>query len=72
MIKKICKKILTILNIHADDNQKWLLWSMFFSGLLATYVSPQISKTVITQLPAEWIAFEALFSSIVALIIGMI
>lgn len=72
MIKKICKKILTILNIHTDDNQKWLLWSMFFSGLLATYVSPQISKTVITQLPAEWIAFEALFSSIVALIIGMI
>lgn len=72
MIKKICKKILTILNIHTDDNQKWLLWSMFFSGLLATYVSPQISKSVITQLPAEWIAFEALFSSIVALIIGMI
>ena len=47
MVKKICKKILTILNIHADDNQKWLLWSMFFSGLLATYVLPQISKTVI-------------------------
>lgn len=71
-LKKLFSKLLNILNIHADDNQKWLLWSMFFSGLLATYVSPQISKSVITQLPAEWIAFEALFSSVVALILGMI
>ena len=68
----IISKILTLLNIHADSNQKWLLISMFFSGLFVTYVSPQISKSVITQLPAEWIAFEALFSSIVGLIIGMI
>ena len=67
----IISKILTLLNIHADNNQKWLLISMFFSGLLTTYVSPQISKSVITQLPAEWIAFEALFSSIVGLIIGI-
>ena len=65
-------KILNLLNIHADHNQKWLLWSMFFSGLLATYISPQISKSVITQLPAEWIAFQALFSSIVGLLIGMV
>ena len=70
--KKLLSKLLNILNIHADNNQKWLLISMFFSGLLATYVSPQISKSVITQLPAEWIAFEALFSSVVCLIIGMI
>jgi len=66
------KKLLNLLNIHPDDNQKWLLLSMLFSGLLATYVSPQISKSVITSLPAEWLAFEALFTSIVGLVIGMI
>lgn len=66
------KKILDILNIHADDNQKWLLWSMFISGLLATYASPALSKAIITALPAEWIAFQALFSSVVGLFIGMI
>ena len=71
-LKKLFSKLLNILNIHADSNQKWLLISMFFSGLFATYVSPQISKSVITQLPAEWIAFEALFSSVIGLIIGMI
>lgn len=71
-LKKLFYKLLNILNIHADSNQKWLLISMFFSGLLATYVSPTITKVVISGLPAEWIAFQALFSSVVTLIIGMI
>ena len=48
-LKILFSKLLNILNIHADSNQKWLLISMFVSGLLATYVSPQISKSVITQ-----------------------
>ena len=69
---KLVKRLLTILNIHADDNQKWLLLSMFVSGLLITYISPVITKSIITALPAEWIAFEALFSSVVGLIIGII
>lgn len=72
LLKKYFSKILNILNIHADSNQKWLLWSMFFSGLLATYISPAITKAIITELPAEWIAFESLFSSIVGLLIGII
>lgn len=45
---------------------------MFISGLLATYISPTITKAIITELPAEWIAFESLFSSIVGLLIGII
>lgn len=65
------KKILGLLNIHPDNNQKWLLLSMLVSGLLGTYISPAISKAIITELPAEWIAFEALFSSIVGLLLGM-
>lgn len=72
LFNKLFNKLLNILNIHADDNQKWLLWSMFISGLLGTYVSPVIMKAVISELPAEWIAFEAVFSSSVALFIGMI
>lgn len=65
-------KILNFLNIHADHNQKWLLWSMCVTTLLSTYIGPQLSKSVITQLPAEWIAFEALFSSVVGLFLGII
>lgn len=71
-MESVLKKLFGLLNIHADTNQKWLLWSMFFSGLLYTYVSPCISKSVITQLSAEWIAFESLFSSVVCLFIGVI
>ena len=71
-MKRIFKKFLDIMNIHADDNQKWLLISMFISGLLATYISPAITKTIITELPAEWIAFESLFSAIVGLLLGII
>jgi len=71
-ITNLFNKLLNILNIHSDDNQKWLLISLFISGLLATYSSPPITKAVISELPAEWIAFEAVFSSIVALLLGMI
>lgn len=71
-MKRIFKKFLDIMNIHADDNQKWLLISMFISGLLATYISPAITKAIITELPAEWIAFESLFSAIVGLLLGII
>ena len=66
------KKILGWLNIHPDENQKWLLLSAFFSGLLVTYASPAITKVIITALPAEWIAFEALFGSLSGLLIGMV
>lgn len=66
------KKLLNILNIKLDDNQKWLLLSLFLSGLFGTYVMPVLTKVVITSLPSEWIAFQSLFSSIVMLIIGMI
>jgi len=71
-IKNIFSKVLNIFNIHPDKNQRWLLLSMFFSGLLGTYISPAISKAIITELPAEWIAFESLVSSIAGLLIGMI
>lgn len=65
-------KILELLNIRPDKNQRWILGSLFISGLLATYISPAITKAIITELPAEWIAFESLFSSVVGLVIGII
>lgn len=65
-------KLLKILNIHADANQKWLLWTMAISGLLATYTSPILLKTVITDLPAQWIAIESVVLSITSLFIGML
>lgn len=72
MIKELFNKLLNILNIHPDSNQKWLLLSMFFSGLLVTYASPAITKEIVSSLPAEWIAFEALFGSISGLLIGIL
>lgn len=66
------KKILDFFNIHPDENQKWLLLSTFFSGLLVTYAAPAITKAIITALPAEWIAFESLFGSLSGLLIGII
>ena len=65
-------KMLGMLNIHLDENQKWIgLWFFIF-GLIATYITPSITKEIITNLPAEWIAFESLFVSISALLIGVI
>lgn len=66
------KKILNILNVHPDDNQKWILMSLFMSGLLITYIHPAIVKEIYSSLPAEWIAFESLASSVAALLVGII
>lgn len=66
------KKLLDILNIHPDKNQRWLLMSWFFSGLLMTYASPAINKEIISSLPAEWLAAESLVLSITGLVAGVI
>lgn len=71
-MNKIFQKILTFFNIQPNENQKWLLLSMFFSGLLVTYSNPTITKAIISELPAEWLAVQALVSSIAALVIGML
>lgn len=66
------KRLLNLLNIHPDENQKWLLISLFFSGLLITYANPTITKAIISELPAQWIAFNAVASSIAGLLIGVL
>ena len=70
-MRNILNKILNLLNIHPDKNQRWILISLFLSGLLITYVHPAIVKEVYTNLPAEWIAFESLASSVAGLVVGM-
>jgi hypothetical protein len=71
-MKNLLKKILNLLNVHPDKNQRWILLSLFLSGLLITYVHPAIVKEVYTNLPAEWIAFESLSSSVAGLVVGML
>lgn len=66
------KNILKFLNLKIDNNQKYVLLSLFISGLLITYISPMFTKIVITALPPEWIAFESLFASVSVFIIGVI
>ena len=70
-MKNLLRRILKLLNVHPDENQKWILLSLFMSGLLITYVHPAIVKEVYTNLPAQWIAFESLASSIAGLLVGM-
>ena len=66
------KKLLGYINIHPDKNQSWLLMSLVVSGLLITYAHPTLVKEIISNLPAQWIAFESLAASIAGLLIGMI
>jgi len=65
-------KVLDFFNIKADKSQKLVLLSFFISGLISSYTYPIIQKSMITALPPEWIAFEALFSAIMILIFGMV
>lgn len=66
------KKILEALNLKIDSNQKWLLLSAGIGGLLTTYTSPTLMKEVVSNLPAEWLAFQNLAYSIAAFIIGTV
>lgn len=71
-MKNFLKGILNILNVHPDSNQIWILTSLFLSGLLITYIHPAIVKEIYSSLPAEWIAFESLASSIAGLVVGIL
>jgi hypothetical protein len=69
---KLFKRLLDFFNIHPDKNQRWTLSTLFIVGLLDAYVGPAISKAWVTELPAEWLAFQSLVYSVVGLFIGMI
>lgn len=66
------QNILSLINIKADNNQKLVLTSLIISGLIITYIQPTLLKVVISELPAQWIAFESLSLSITSLIIGIL
>lgn len=66
------KKVLSYINLHPDKNQSWLLVSLAISGLLITYAHPTLVKEIISNLPAQWIAFESMTASIAGLSIGVI
>lgn len=71
MIKNLFEKFLNLINVHPDENQKWILMSTVLSGLLITYVNPTLTKAIISELPAQWLAFESVFGSVCGLIVGM-
>lgn len=60
------------LNLHADRNQTLILIWVFVFGLINTYIGPTITKELVSNLPAEYIAFQALASSICGFIIGVL
>ena len=47
---KLFKRLLDLLNIHPDENQRWTLSTLFIVGLLDAYVGPAISKAWVTNL----------------------
>lgn len=51
---KLFKRLLDLLNIHPDKNQRWTLSTLFIVGLLDAYVGPAISKAWVTLLPGEF------------------
>lgn len=65
-------KILKLFNLKLDQNQFYIVLSLLISGSLVTYISPTIVKDIYSNLPAEWIAFEALFTSVASLFISML
>ena len=65
------KRILNILNLKLDSNQKYIVVSLILCGLLCSYVSPVIIKDIYTKLPSEWIAFESLVGSISGFLISI-
>lgn len=71
-MKKLFKKLLLILNLHIDDNQKWIISWVFVFGLINTYISPAITKEIVSNLPAEFIAAQSLTVSLSGFIIGII
>lgn len=68
LVKFLCKK----LNLHADRNQTLILIWVFVFGLINTYIGPTITKELVSNLPAEYIAFQSLASSICGFIIGVL
>ena len=68
LVKFLCKK----LNLHTDRNQALILVWVFVFGLINTYIGPTITKELVSNLPAEYIAFQALASSICGFIIGVL
>lgn len=46
--------------------------SFFLSGLLITYVNPTITKAIVSELPAEWLAVQSLVGSISGLLLGIV
>lgn len=66
------KKVLSLLNIHPDKNQRLLLISTAVSGLLVTYAHPTLLKAIISELPAQWLAFESVVMALSSLFIGML
>lgn len=65
------KWLLEKLNLHIDANQKPILIILVIVGLIATYTGPTLTKAIISELPAEWIAFESLCSTLFGLIVGI-
>lgn len=70
-MKKIINWILNKLNLHIDNNQKIILIPLVIVGLVFTYIHPTLTKEIVSSLPAEWLAFEALCSTLFGLIVGI-
>lgn len=67
----IFKRLLSWLNIHPDENQKWILASTISSGLIMTYIGPIIIETLIESLHSEWVSVSSLVSSTAGFLIGV-
>lgn len=71
-MNKVVQWLLNKLNLHIDENQKIILIPLVIVGLIFTYIHPTLTKEIVSSLPAEWLAFEALCSTLFGLIVGVL
>ena len=65
------KHIFKFLNINLQPHQHLPAVSYFLSLLLHSYYGPMLMKTVITELPPQWLSFETVWCCISSLLIGI-
>lgn len=65
------KKILNFLNIKVQPYQHFTLFSCFFSLLFHSYYGPVLLKVAVSELPAQYLAFETVWCCLTSLIMGI-
>lgn len=71
-MKNLLRVFCRLFNLNVDKNQRYTVISIILSGVLGTYIAPTLTKEIITALPSQWIAIQALVSSAFGIFAGKV